>query len=299
MGARRIIGLSLRRLRAALAELAVDETDHREIPFDNTYDWLGLNLERLMKDPLFRWKPHYVWGVLQGCALAKVLGYKRASVIEFGVAAGAGLLRLERIAQLVEDKIGIGIEVYGFDTGIGLPKPQDYRDCPNLWLDGQYPMDVELLSSKLRKASLKLGLIKDTLPAFLQNAPAPVAFAAIDVDLYSSTKELFKLFEAPHDRLLPRIVCYFDDIIGDTFNEYNGERLAINEFNAEHALRKICPIYGLRHYVPTKHRNSHWPELMYFAHCFDHPLYNQRDSLRKPMRLNIDGAEADWKQAQD
>lgn len=294
MGTRRIIGVFLRRLRAALAKL--EESDPREVPFDNSYDWIGSNLERLMQDPLFRWKAHYIWGVFQGCALAKVLGYRRVSVIEFGVAAGAGLLRLERISERAEDLIGIEIEVYGFDTGMGLPKPQDYRDTPNLWLDGQYPMDVEALSSRIRKASLQLGAIKHTLSAFLQNAHAPVAFAAIDVDLYNSAKDVLRLFEAPHDRLLPRIVCYFDDIIGDTFCDYNGERLAIAEFNAGHPMRKICPIYGLKHFVPSRHRHTYWPECMYLAHIFDHHLYNQHDSLCKPMQLNIDGAEADWRE---
>jgi hypothetical protein len=68
-----------------------------------------------------------------------------------------GLLSLERIAEHAEKLIGIEIELYGFDTGYGMPKPQDYRDCPNLWLDGQFPMDKEALKARFRCASLQLG----------------------------------------------------------------------------------------------------------------------------------------------
>ena len=38
-------------------------------------------------------------------------------MFEFGVAGGAGLVNLERIAELVEQKTGVGIDIYGFDTG--------------------------------------------------------------------------------------------------------------------------------------------------------------------------------------
>jgi hypothetical protein len=33
-------------------------------------------------------------------------------------------------------------------------------------------------------------------------------------------------------------VCYFDDIIGYTFSDFNGERLAIHEFNEGIRLRR-------------------------------------------------------------
>ena len=62
----------------------------RPIPFDNSYMWIGQTFRRMLADPLGgRYRP-YAWGVLQGAALAKVLGYPRISVIEFGVAGGSG-----------------------------------------------------------------------------------------------------------------------------------------------------------------------------------------------------------------
>ncbi len=293
MMTRRIVDALLRRLRRALDE--VEEFRWEEVPFDNHPHWIGMKLEHLMRDKGCRSKPGYIWGVLQGAALGKVLGMQRVSVIEFGVAGGAGLLSLERIAERAEELIGIEIEVYGFDTGCGLPKPHDYRDCPNLWLDGQFPMDQEALKLRLRRAALQLGDVKETLPRYLNDRHAPVAFISIDLDYYSSTREALKLFEASHDKLLPRVICYFDDIIGLTYSEYNGEKLAIVEFNAEHAMRKISPMYGLKHFVPLRHRNRDWPDLMYFAHLFDHPLYTQHDQLRKPMRMDISGMRTDWR----
>jgi hypothetical protein len=132
---------------------------------------------------------------------------ERVSVIEFGVAGGGGLLALERIAERAEEMIKISIDVYGFDTGGGLPKSQDYRDCPNLWVERQFPMDKEQLERRLRRASLKLGLVKDTVPDFLESMPAPVAFVSIDLDLYHSTRDALRLFEVGYDRLLPRVLC--------------------------------------------------------------------------------------------
>jgi hypothetical protein len=63
-----------------------------EIPFDNRYDWLGASFQKLKNDPLCARKSAYIWGVLQGTALGKVLGLQQVSVIEFGVAGGSGLL---------------------------------------------------------------------------------------------------------------------------------------------------------------------------------------------------------------
>ena len=261
----------------------------QEVPFDNSYGWLGENFLNFMKDPICAKNPGYIWGVLQGAALGKILGLERISVIEFGVAGGRGLLAMERTAELVEDKTGIGIDVYGFDTEYGLPKPEDYRDLPNIFFGGQFPMDRTALEKRLRRAQLKLGLVEETVPDFLASNPAPIAFVSIDVDLYSSTMQAFKVFEEDERLLLPRVLCYFDDILGFTYSEFNGERLAISEFNATHSMRKFSPVYGLKYYIPQKHRNSSWPEKFFFLHVFDHALYNHPDSRSKPMRIDLDG----------
>jgi hypothetical protein len=60
-------------------------------------------------------------------------------------------------------------------------------------------------------------------------------------------------------------------------------------FNDRWPLRKLSPIYGLKYFVPQEERLARWSELMYMAHFFEHPLYNDPDELRKPMLISIDG----------
>lgn len=265
------------------------QTPTHEVPFDNNYEWLGANFLKLRKDPLCKKKPVYIWGVLQGAALGKVLGYERISVIEFGVAGGRGLLAMERVAELAEELVNIGIDVYGFDAKNGLPRPEDYRDLPNSFFDGQFSMDREKLEKCLRRAQLKLGLVEETIPNFLASNPAPVGFVSIDLDLYSSTKNALEIFEGGDRLFLPRVLCYLDDIFGYTYSDYNGERLAITEFNECHATMKFSPLYGLRYFVPPQVKESPWTEQLYFLHIHNHPLYNRPDSLRKAMHIDIDG----------
>jgi hypothetical protein len=131
----------------------------------------------------------YTWGVIQGAALAKVLGLSRISVIEFGVAGGFGLLALDTICEIVEGRTDVGIDVFGFDSGVGLPKPADFRDQPNMWFEGQLPMDRAKLEPSLGRARLWLGPVKATIPSFIAENPAPIGFVSLDLDLYSSTRE--------------------------------------------------------------------------------------------------------------
>ena len=108
--------------------------------------------------------------------------------------------------------------------------------------------------------------MEETVPDFVRSAFAPVAFVAFDLDLYTGTKYALGLLEAMSDALLPRIPCYFDDIMGWGYSDYTGERLAIHEFNREHAMRKISPHYSLKFFVPRQNVNSLWVERMYFVH---------------------------------
>ncbi len=218
----------------------------------------------------------YAWGVVQAASLAKVLGIDHVSVIEFGVAEGHSLLCLERIGERVRSLTGVKVSVFGFDTGTGLPKPMDYRDMPNLWSEGSFPMDAAKLTKQLTHATLVLGPVGETVPKFINQDGPPIAFAAFDVDLYSSTRDALRIFEADHRRLLPRVHCVFDDILGYTFGDHVGERLAIADFNATHASAKISPIYGLDRYVPERYAGRMW-EKNYMAHMFGHPLYGQHD----------------------
>lgn len=243
-----------------------------------TYDWVRAAFDTVRRDPKCAVRPAYIWGMLQGAGLAHVLGIPTVSALEFGVANGRGLLALERIATKVREISGIRVDVVGFDTGSGLPSPIDHRDVPNLLWTGRFPMDFAALQERLTTASLVLGPIAKTLPTFLEGRPPPVAFISVDVDLYSSTVDCLRLFEADPSLLLPRVYCYFDDILGYTYSDCNGELLAIAEFNASHPGRPICKIHGLKFYVSPPAREAKWVECFYIAHVFDHKLYAQRSS---------------------
>lgn len=68
-------------------------------------------------------RANYTWSVLHAASIAARTNRERISVLEFGVAGGNGLVAMERAAALAESELGVGIDVYGFDTGRGCRLP--------------------------------------------------------------------------------------------------------------------------------------------------------------------------------
>ena len=220
-------------------------------------------------------RSQYGFGLLQAGRLAARLGIPRISAIEFGVAGGNGLLALEDHARRVHRETGVEIDVYGFDSGSGLPPPDDYRDMPYAWEQGFYAMDEEKLRKRLSSAKLLIGDVRDTVQSFGDSNPAPIGFISFDLDYYSSTTAALRVLDLPFENLLPRVFCYFDDVAGGPaycYNEFTGELLAINEFNQSHDDRKLARIAGLRHNFRTL--PALWHEQTFVAHLFKHPQYN-------------------------
>src|SRR5664279_2437921 len=87
--------------------------------------------------------------ILYAVDLAKWRGYSSIVVCEFGVAAGAGMMNMCAIADRVAKATGIEICVVGFDNGVGMPDPLDYRDLPEFFTKGDFPMDEERLRRNL------------------------------------------------------------------------------------------------------------------------------------------------------
>jgi hypothetical protein len=220
-------------------------------------------------------RPNYAYLVFQAARLARRLGEQRVSVIEFGVAGGAGLVAMEYHAEQIERIVGVKIDVYGFDTGEGLPPVADYRDLPYHWKSGSFKMDVPLLQSKLKRAKLVIGNADETVPTFTaQYNPAPIGAISFDLDFYSSTMAAFKILEIPSKYLLPRMPIYFDDVVGgetEFYNDFTGVRLAIHDFNAAHDRRKLSPLYCLTDTGNT----MRWHHHMWSFHAFDHFQYLQ------------------------
>jgi hypothetical protein len=235
-------------------------------------------------------RPHYAYGMYYAAMLASRLGHEKVSVIEFGVAGGNGLVVMEKHAREIEKQWPVEIEIYGFDLGQGLPPPVDYRDLPYEYRPGTFRMDEAKLRSRLSRSQLILGNVRETARRFFTEFdPAPIGFVSIDLDFYSSTRDALILFDAGHERLLPRVLCYLDDIVGADwvmFNEFVGELLAIKEFNETHEHRKVTPVHLLRH---KRVIERVWNDKMYALHDFEHPRYNEYIRPQPPRPLKLAG----------
>lgn len=293
MIAKRAVKKTLRKVKDWLSEeepSPVANNGAEPLAFDNSYKWLDATFNRLMEDPVCAQRPQYLWGTLQGAALAKVLGLDRISVMEFGVASGAGLVSLERAAEHCQKAVGIGVEVFGFDTGTGYTALSDYRDLPYKLIEGYYPCDKEALQKRLHRAKMKYGLVKETVDAVIQEGIPPIGFAGFDFSIYSATRDALRLFSATHSMLIPRAPCSFRSTVGKDRCEYTGELLAISEFNSAHEMRKVCRIPGMSYFVPPR-LGGYWTQMMYTLHIFDHPLYNKPDAYMQSAIIDITGRE--------
>jgi hypothetical protein len=218
-------------------------------------------------------RQQYAFPILYAAEAAKKYGYRQITVVELGVAGGAGLINMCRIAERTRAATGIDIRVVGFDTGSGMPPAVDYRDLPEHFQEGDFPMDFAKLRSALPSfAELVIGEVAETIPAFAQrlSPDAPLGFVSVDVDYYSATKAALPILCGDPGAYLPLVPVYLDDIGVDGSNPWTGELLAVGEFNAENAQRKIAPFTLLRSRRIFK--NTQWIDCMFAAHIHDHPM---------------------------
>lgn len=216
---------------------------------------------------------HYAHGMLAAADLARAHGYRKIVVLEFGVAAGRGLLNMASLAPAIAKETGVAIRVAGFDGGYGLPPPKDVRDLPSLYRAGDFPMDAQKLRAELGgRAELILGEFAETIPRFLaaHGPDEPIGFVSIDVDLYSSTVAALEMLAGESTHYLPVTLVHFDDITEIEHSRWNGELRAIDEFNDASDGRKLEPLRFLRQRRIMK--NAWWPDQTYSLHVFDHPL---------------------------
>ena len=134
---------------------------------------------------------------------------------EFGVWKGESI---NYIAGRVKDKI------HGFDSFEGLPED---------WITAREKgtFAVEKLPLVPANVELHKGWFSKSLPGFSQAHPGPLAFAHLDADLYSSTRDVF---QALRDRIVPVTIVVFDEY----FNYpgwRDGEFKALEEFASETA----------------------------------------------------------------
>lgn len=220
-------------------------------------------------------RPAYGWCVYYAAEEARRLGYKAMTVVELGVAGGAGLLSLCQHRREIQKVFGIEILVVGFDTGTGLPPTDDSRDLLYCWPAGSFEMDRNALEKRLDgQAQLVLGDLATTAAQWSADPEAPLGAVMFDLDFYTSTMAAFNLLTKQN--VLPRIWCYFDDVTGGPDNAYTdriGVREAIRDFNLapERGILNdhLSPSYVFRGLTPEE-----WHELIYMYHRFSHPDYN-------------------------
>lgn len=216
-------------------------------------------------------RQQFAFPILHAADVANQHGVSKVTILEFGVADGAGLRNMCALAARTTKATGIKFDVVGFDRIGGLPAPMDHRDHPEVWPEGEFTNDMEAVARSLPpNGHLIVGDIKDTVAPFLQeiDPAAPIGFISIDVDYYSSAKACLDVLLGPSTKYLPTVSVYLDDIGVETANPWCGELLAVEEFNGENELRKIAPFSFLSHRRLFK--NVDWIDQMYTAHIFDH-----------------------------
>lgn len=233
-------------------------------------------------------RQQYAFCLLNAADRAIKEGYKRVTAMEFGVANGAGLMNICSIAALVTKETGIEFDIYGFDTGEGMPPPKDYRDHPEQYFTGDFPMsDIPALKARLpANAHLILGPVEQTVPEFVKSldSNSPIGFVVIDVDYYHSTVECLKVLEGAPETLQSCVCIYLDDITFEIHNSWSGELAAVREFNEAHDLRKIEPYNFLR----TKRifKNPKWIDHIFTLHVLDHPVRQPEGKTPRGRVLN-------------
>jgi hypothetical protein len=219
-------------------------------------------------------RANYMYGMLRAADVARFFGRSHVTACEFGVATGMGLTNMVEVAEQIEAETGVHFRIVGFDTGAGLPEPGGFKDHPEMWSRGDFPMgNPEQLRTRLKgKAELVLGNIDDTIGAFAATLTpeCPLGFVSIDVDIYSGTVAALKGLQGPAEHYLPAISFYLDDVGSFFNNEVCGELGAVNEHNAAHPLRPI----GVDRSLPGRRADmlARWHRHMHVCHILDHPL---------------------------
>lgn len=255
-------------------------------------------------------RPHHAYGLLEAADRAQLLGIQRISALELGVASGTGLMNMAEIAGRVRAATGVEIDVVGFDTGGGMPPPQDWRDHPDLYQEGDFPMNQSQLCAALDRTGsrLVLGELSIELARFLSNeaSRSPVGFISLDLDFYSSSAAaLACLARCNPSRLLRHVVVYVDDIEDKSHSSAAGELAAIASFNRERRTEAAGHAYPFRFIERPQalrrqrvFQRARWVDHIFTLHVHDHPMrsdltrQHEKQVLENPYLEPLTGPDA-------
>ena len=225
-------------------------------------------------------RQQHAYGILFATEKAIKDGYKKLTIIEFGVANGAGLINISKICKKLNKIYGVEYQIYGFDTGVGMPDPIDFRDHPELYKSGDFKMDQNNLNKILPvNCKLVIGNVNTTVPEFVCSdilLESPIGFVCMDLDYYSSTRDALQILLSDPQKYLDHFPIYFDDVDEYSNNTYCGELLAIKEFNETNISRKIERHEYL--FLKRLFKNAYWINQMFFVHILDS---DRRNTKRK------------------
>ena len=238
----------------------------------------------LARDLWFRWagslrekerfglidRPQYAYGVLRAADVARYFDLDAVTVCEFGVASGDGLVNLVEVADLVTSETGVELRVLGFDTGAGLPPVQGFKEHPEIWSGGDFPMvsGDGLVQRTVGSGGGRLGRHRRHRRRVHRLADP---FFAPRLRVHRRRHLLGRAKRPPQpsgpsEKLLPAVSLYFDDVGFFFANEWCGELAAIHEFNRDNESRKIAPD---RSFIPRTPA-APWHAHMYVCHTLDH-----------------------------
>jgi hypothetical protein len=134
------------------------------------------------------------------------------------------------------------------------------------------------------RAELIFGDIADTVAGFTASLTedAPLAFISVDTDIYTGAKSALRCLTGAPELYTPGVSLYCDDINFFFANKWCGELAAIEEFNAEHAMRKIDVDRSLPGHRPDV--TATWYNTMFVIHILDHEL-RQKPQKREGLSL--------------
>tara|TARA_B100000886_G_scaffold104651_1_gene69717 strand:+ start:66712 stop:67539 length:828 start_codon:yes stop_codon:yes gene_type:complete len=230
-----------------------------------------------------RFRPHYETVLYESCKVAKKLGHDDLCVLELGVADGNGILSLIKYKRVIENELNVKIKVYGFDLGSGLPEIKKKEDLPFFWKQGDYKSGGFEKFNNIKDVKIYQGDIKNTILDFANLNASKIACVFFDLDLYSSTESFLSNINNLEKHLMPRTLCYFDDlyVADNCVDNTNGELLAISEFNKQNSNFQLGK--------PVDHLNDFKFPLakgqLYTLHNFKNEQYNQYIGIYSPDSL--------------
>lgn len=133
---------------------------------------------------------------------------------------------------------GHGAMLWAFDSFQGFPPPQEPKDAHPEWSEGKMATSLEQFHATCAANGIPReayhvvpGFYEQTLDAMPPAAaPANIALAYVDCDLYTSTKSVLRFLEP---RLKHGMIVAFDDYFCWSASQRSGERQAMLELSSE------------------------------------------------------------------